>query len=102
MSKGITQSWPLGRSRLIRSSRGPRQQGAQADQVVGRRREGHDPVDEFTTAVPQLPQSAHRLHPSEDLLDQLPFLLADGVSGMWRTAAVVLGAFVFLRYFPRD
>src|SRR5205085_9355011 len=38
--------------------------------------------DATPTAVPQLAQETHRLHPSEALLDQLPFLLADGVAGM--------------------
>src|SRR3977135_3516080 len=89
--------WPSGPSvGKRRYSRGPRQQCAQADQVVRRRGKGHDPVDEFATPVPQLPQPADRLHPSEDLLDQLPFLLTDGVPGMARGAVVDRAAFVFL------
>src|SRR5205809_6300652 len=69
-------------------SRGPRQQGAQADEVVRRRRKGHDPVDEFAAAVPQLPQPAYCLHPSQDLLDQPPCLFTDTVPCMARGADV--------------
>ena len=41
---------------------------ADADQVVRRRREGDDPVDECAPAMPHLPQAADRLHPPKDLL----------------------------------
>src|SRR6266436_1021297 len=63
-------------------SRRPRQESAQANQVVRRGGKGHDPIDEFATAVSQLPQPAHRFHPAKDLLDQLALLLADGIPGM--------------------
>jgi hypothetical protein len=47
-------------------------QGAQADQIVGSRREGHDPIDEFAAAMAELAQPADGLQPAEDLLNQLP------------------------------
>ena len=65
-----------------------RQQAAQPHDVVGRRREGEDPVDERAAAVAQLAQAADGLHPAEALLDQLPFLLTDRVAGMPRRAGV--------------
>ena len=63
-------------------SRSPRQEGAQANQVVRRGGKGHDPIDECAAPMSQLPQPAYRFHPAEDLLDQLAFLLADGIPGM--------------------
>src|SRR5439155_11410750 len=72
------------RSRDWRRSRGPREQRAQADQVVRRGREGDDPIDACTAAMPKLAQPADGFQPAEDLLDQLPLLLADGVPGMAR------------------
>ena len=77
-----------GRVGRLSTSRRPRQEGAQADQVVRRRGEGHDPIDEGAAAMAQLSQPAHRLHPAEDLLDQLPFLLADGIARVARDPAV--------------
>src|SRR5512145_1742974 len=71
-----------------RSSCGPREQCAQPDQVVGCPGEGHDPVDELSPAVPQLPQAADGFHPAEDLLDQFPLPLTDGVARMPRSAGV--------------
>ena len=50
------------------------------DQVVGRRGEGEDPIDERTAAMVELAQHADRLHPAEDLLHELPLPLADGVA----------------------
>ena len=64
------------------------QQCSQADQVVGRRGEGHDPIDELAAAVPQLAQPADGLHPAEDLLDQFPFPLADRIARVPGGAAV--------------
>ena len=52
--------------------------------------------------MPQLPQSADRFHPAEDLLDQLSFLLADGISGMTGGAAIDRRADRFLRHMRRD
>ena len=57
-------------------------QGTHSHEVVGGRREGHDPIDERTAPMAQLPQSANRLQPAEDLLDQLPLPLTDLVTGM--------------------
>ena len=45
-----------GRVARVRPSRRPRQQRPQADQVVRRGGEGHDPIDQFTAGVTQLPQ----------------------------------------------
>src|SRR5687768_5105237 len=72
-------------------SRRPREQRAQADQVVRRGREGDHPIDAFAAAMPELAQPAHGLQPAEDLLDQLPLLLADRVTGMM-TGPIVDGA----------
>ena len=69
-------------------SRGPRQQCSQADQVVRRGGEGHDPIDQLSTAVPQLAQAADRFHPAEDLFDELPFLLTDRVPRLARRPPV--------------
>src|SRR5207302_8162869 len=63
------------RPRVVPCSRRPRQQRSQADQVVRRGGEGHDPIDQCTAAVSQLAQPADRLHPAEDLLNQLSFPL---------------------------
>ena len=41
-----------------------------------------------TAAVPQLAQPADGFHPAKDLLDQLPFLLTDGVAGVTGRPAV--------------
>src|SRR5215210_2009248 len=90
------------RPRAARRSRGPRQQVPQADQVVGRRGEGHDPIDELSAAVPELPQATDGLHPAEDLLDQLPLLLTDGVTGLPGGAAVDRTAFRLLGDVRRD
>jgi hypothetical protein len=53
-----------------------------ADQVVSRSREDEDPVDAFTTAVPQLAQQADRLEPTEDLFDPFAFPLTDLIARM--------------------
>src|SRR5262252_8607517 len=50
----------------------------------------------------QLPQPADRFHPAEDLLNQLAFLLADGIPGMTRGAAIDRRADGFLRHMRRD
>src|SRR5450759_552983 len=96
--------WGLsgGPGRVGRRSRGPREQCAQANQVVGRRGEGHDPIDEDAATMPQLPQAADGLHPAEDLFDQLPFLLADEVAGVPSGTAVDGAAFDLLRHVRRD
>ena len=64
------------------------EQGPHADQVVRRSGEGDDPIDQFTAAVSQLTQPADRLHPTEDLLDQLSFLLTDRVAHLAGRPAV--------------
>src|SRR5262249_22189204 len=53
----ILRCTPLS-ARLPWCSHSPQQQCAQSDQVVGRGREGDDPVDQFVAAVAQLAQSA--------------------------------------------
>src|ERR1700704_4756020 len=99
ISRCTSRWWPQGRLRSpTQRSRGPRQRCAQADQVIGCRREGHDPIDELTATMPQLAQPADGLHPPEDLLDQLPLLLADRVAGMTQ-GPIIEGA---PRYFLRD
>src|SRR5216684_5985299 len=97
-----TLRWRPGGPGVGWRSRGPRQQCAQAYQVVGRRGEGHDPIDETASTMPQLPQPADRLHPTKDLFNQLPFLLADQVAGVSRGAAVDGAAFDLLRDVRRD
>src|ERR1700738_2530087 len=52
--------------------------------------------------MPQLPQPANCFHPAEDLLDQLSFLLADGIPGMTAGAAVDRRPDGFLRHMRRD
>src|SRR5205823_4777647 len=49
---------------------------------------GHDPIDEFAAAMPQLPQTAHRLHPAKHLFNQLALPLANRIAGMSRRPAV--------------
>src|SRR5438105_15149404 len=63
-------------------SRDPRQERAQANQVVRRRGKGHDRIDEFAAPMSQLSQSTYRIHPAEDLLDQTSLLLADRIPGI--------------------
>src|SRR4026208_4737 len=70
-------------------------QSPKPHQVVGRRMEREDPIDERSTAMMELAQQAAGLPPPEGLLDQLPFSLADRIAGMPcrarvdRTAAAV-------------
>src|SRR5687767_7103781 len=99
-----TSRWcpPGRRGWLTPRSRGPRQQCAQADQVISRRREGHDPIDELTAAVPQRAQPADGLHPPEDLLDQLPLLLANRVPRITSGPVVDGAALDLLRDVGRD
>ena len=52
-------------------------QGSQAHQVVCGCGKRDNPVDQCSTTVAQLPQSAHGLHPAKHLLDELPFALTD-------------------------
>src|SRR5678815_2017950 len=91
-------AWPSDRP----WSRGPRQQRAQADQVVRRRREGDDPIDECPAAMAELAQPADRLQPPKDLFDQLPLLLADGIAGMPRGSLIDGAARDLLRDVRRD
>src|SRR2546425_7989719 len=69
------------------------EQCAHPDQVKRRGGEDEVPVDARAAAVSQLAHQADGLHPSEALLDQLPFLLTDcvarmsGRAGIDRTAA---------------
>src|SRR5262245_26239369 len=83
-------------------SRGPREQRPQADQIVGSRRKGHDPIDEGATAMSELAQPADGLQPAEDLLNQLPLLLADRIPGMTRGPIVDGAAGDLLRDMRRD
>src|SRR5262249_35091700 len=85
-----------------RYSRGPREQGPQPDQVVRGGSERHDPVDQLAAAVPQLAQTADGLHPAEDLLNQLPSLLADRVAGVPRRPPINRAAFDLLRHVRCD
>ena len=62
-------------------SRG-RLQGAHADQVVRRRGEQELPVHAPSATVPELAQSAHRLHPAEDFFDAFAGTLTDGIARM--------------------
>src|SRR6266481_2323316 len=80
-------SW-CGPRDVARLSRGSREEGAQTDHVVCRRGEGHDPIDAFTAAMPELAQPADRLHPAKDLLDQFPLSLADGIAGRTRRSII--------------
>src|SRR5204862_1609218 len=103
ISRCTSRRWPPGGLGCATPrSRRPRQQCAQADQVISRRREGHDPIDELTAAVPQLAQPADGLHPPEDLLYQLPLLLADRVAGMTQGPIIEGAALDLLRDVGRD
>src|SRR4029077_13930073 len=79
MTISVPISGGLGRGCPVREfrSRGPREEGPQANQVVRGRRERHDPIDACAATMPQLPQPADGLHPAKDLLDQFAALLAD-------------------------
>ena len=63
-------------------------QVADAHQVVDGHREGEHPSDPAHAPMPHLPQQGHGLEPPEDLLDELPFLLAHCVPRMAGGAAV--------------
>src|SRR4051812_15982715 len=76
------------------SSRGSREQRPQSDQVVGRGGEGHLPIDELASTMPQLSQPADRLHPAEDLFDEFPTLLTGRVALVPRRPAVDRTVFV--------
>src|SRR6266850_5774126 len=102
ISRCTPRWWSPDRPSDLSRSRGPRQERAQADQVVRRRREGHDPIDEFTAAMPKLAQPADGLQPTEDLLNQLPFLLADRVARMPSGPAIDSAALDLLRDVRRD
>src|SRR5207249_400268 len=58
------------------------QQCPHPDQVKRRGGEDEVPVDARSAAVSQLAHQTDRLHPAETLLDQLSFLLTDGVARM--------------------
>jgi hypothetical protein len=47
--------------------------------------------------MPQLPQPAHGFHPPEDLFDQFPFLLTDGIPRVTRSAGINRAALDLLR-----
>ena len=97
----IAQWRPEG-SVLTPRSRRSCEQCAQPDQIVGGRGEGDDPVDQFAAAVSELPQAADGFHPTEDLLDQFPLPLADGVARMPRRAIVDPRSGVLLGHMRRD
>ena len=52
--------------------------------------------------MPEFAQSADGLQPAENLLDQLPLLLADGVAGMTRGPIIDGAALDLLRDVRRD
>ena len=81
---GCISEWRsvCGPTAVAARSRRPREQRAQAHQVVRRRGEGNDPIDAFPAPMPEFAQPADGFQPAEDLLDQLPLLLADRVAGM--------------------
>src|SRR5688572_24475008 len=56
------------------------QQATHPHDVVRRRGEGEDPLDERPAAMAQLPKPPDGLHPAEALLDQLSLLLTDRVA----------------------
>src|SRR6266540_7159115 len=97
-----TPRWSPDQQKDMSWSRGPRQECAKADQVVRRRRESHDPIDDVAAAMPELAQSADGFQPTKDLLDQLPPLLADRVPGMSRGPVVDGAALDLLRHMRRD
>src|SRR6266581_2444945 len=57
-------------------------QVAPADQVVRRGAEGKHPVDEASATMAKFAQQADGFHPAEGLLHELPFALAEGVTGV--------------------
>src|SRR5271167_2532900 len=69
-------------------SRHRRRQIADAYEVVGRHREGEDPLHDRPAPMPQLAQQRHRLEPAEDLLDPLALHLTDRVARVARGARI--------------
>src|ERR1700732_2963389 len=67
------EEWREGQAATLR----PRQELTDADHVVRRRGERHDPIHQLAAAMPQFPQAADRFHPAKDLLDQFSLALAD-------------------------
>ena len=60
--------------------------------------EGHAPVSELATAMPQLPQAADGLHPAEHLLDEFASLLTGGIAGVARGPAIDRALLHFARH----
>ena len=63
-------------------------QVSHTNQVVGRAREGKDPIYFQRSAMPHLAQQCNRLQPAKALFDALPFLLADVVARVLRGAPI--------------
>src|SRR3979490_698155 len=82
--------------------RRPRQEVADADHVVRRGGERHDPVHQRAAPMAQFPQAADGFHPAKDLLDQLPLALADGIAGVPRRATIDGRADSLLGHMRRD
>ena len=103
ISRSVSQ-WSLPRhaGEVSEHSRRSCQQRAQPDQVVGRGGEGHDPIDERVAAMSQLAQPTDGLQPAEDLLDEFPSPLTDGVARVPRGPAVDGAAFHLLRDVRRE
>ena len=57
-------------------------------QIVGRAREGEDPVHFADSAMPQLAQERYGLQPAEAFFDPLPLSLAEGIPQMPCGAAI--------------
>src|SRR5437773_7003145 len=66
---------------MMRMYRSPGRSGplchesAPAHQVVGRRAEGEEPIDESSAAMTEFAQQSDRLQPTERLLNELPLAM---------------------------
>src|SRR5712692_1347470 len=73
-------------------------QGAQADQIVGRRGEGEHPAHGRSPAMPELAPEPDHLAPAKDFLHPFTFPLTHRVAGVPRRPSVD-GALVALRMY---
>src|SRR6266545_4693552 len=78
----------IGIHRLPSSSGALCHEIAPPHQVVGRRAEAKQPVDEASAPMPQFAEEGDGLQPAEGLLDQLSLALTQRVARMTRGAAV--------------
>src|SRR6476646_10560370 len=66
-------SWPS-------ASRRSRHQGTPTHEVIGRRAEGEDPIDEAAAAMAEFTQQGDGLQPAERLLNELPPAMTEPIA----------------------